>query len=281
MAAILIEEWARYALTADRDATAPSNIVLAPLVLEVEGQVQTLYPCLVAGGTTPQELYDGNEPALNAYNRMVGYLVAARFLPSRAGQVYQATTITVKIGPVAKKTDGSVSLSAQVGDLVARSVEAALQVPCIAAVFANASANRGNLGFGLAGYRRNCAPSPLSSIDYVLQTLSRCANYSAAGYGGCSQQDDLPSAITILTVQTAASGTGWAAFSSLMCQTLDIVNTTGTDIEYRRGGAGSTILIPDGSARAINAITNANQIEVRRLDQSATQVSVTAEAIAY
>lgn len=85
--------------------------------------------------------------------------------------------------------------------------------------------------------------------------------------------------VAILTVQTTAAGTTWATFPARACNSLDIVNNSGAAIEYRRNGAGNSIVIPDGSSRLLIGITNANQIQVKRLDNSVTQVTVTAEAI--
>lgn len=95
------------------------------------------------------------------------------------------------------------------------------------------------------------------------------------------QRSSVPTAssATILTLTTAATGTNWTAFGSTACVALDIVNNTGTTIEYRRGGAGNTIPILSGSSRMIVGITNANSIEVRRVDTSNTQVTLTAEAL--
>ena len=95
------------------------------------------------------------------------------------------------------------------------------------------------------------------------------------------QRSSIPTAssATILTLTTAATGTNWTAFGSQACNALDLVNNTGTSIEYRRGGAGNTIPILSGSSRLIVGITNANSIEVRRVDTSNTQVTVTAEAL--
>lgn len=84
---------------------------------------------------------------------------------------------------------------------------------------------------------------------------------------------------TIMIAATAGSGTGWTAFSSQACSVLDISNVTGTDIEYRRNATGSAMRIPDGGSRMVVGITNASQIEVRRVDLSATPVTVTAEAL--
>lgn len=83
---------------------------------------------------------------------------------------------------------------------------------------------------------------------------------------------------TILSLTTNATGTTYTAFPSQVCTALDIVNTTGTTIEYRRNSAGSAMQIPDKSARLVLGITNANQIDIRRTDTSNTQVTLQAEA---
>jgi hypothetical protein len=84
---------------------------------------------------------------------------------------------------------------------------------------------------------------------------------------------------THVSVTTAATGTNYTAFASQACLLLDIVNTTGTDIEVTRGGTGVAIRVPNNSARMFGAITNASQLSVRRVDTSNTQVAVTAVAI--
>ncbi|NJO65021.1 MAG: hypothetical protein HC836_45000 [Richelia sp. RM2_1_2] len=86
--------------------------------------------------------------------------------------------------------------------------------------------------------------------------------------------------VTISTLSTNVTGTAFALFSSASCTHLEIINLTGTTIEYQRGGSGSAFPIPSGSSRLIVGITNANQIGIRRVDQSATVVSITAEIFA-
>lgn len=83
---------------------------------------------------------------------------------------------------------------------------------------------------------------------------------------------------TILGLTTNATGTTYTAFASQACTALDIVNNTGTTVEYRRGGAGTAMQIPTGTARMVIGITNANQVDVRRTDTSNTQVTLQAEA---
>ena len=84
---------------------------------------------------------------------------------------------------------------------------------------------------------------------------------------------------TIMSLTTAATGTNYTAFSSQTCNSLDIVNTSSVAIEYRRGATGSSMTILSGSSRLVVGISNANQIDVRRVDQSNTQITIPAEAI--
>jgi hypothetical protein len=86
------------------------------------------------------------------------------------------------------------------------------------------------------------------------------------------------SSVVVMSAATNATGTGWTAFSSQACTALDIVNLTGVDIEYRRGAAGTAMRIGNGTARMVIGITNASQVDIRRVDQALTAVTVQAEA---
>lgn len=83
---------------------------------------------------------------------------------------------------------------------------------------------------------------------------------------------------TITSLQTSATGANYATFSVLACTRLQVVNDTGTDIEFRRNGTGSAMPIADGAYYLIIGITDASQIGFRRKDLSNTQVTVKAEA---
>ena len=83
-----------------------------------------------------------------------------------------------------------------------------------------------------------------------------------------------------ITATTANPGSGWTAFASQACTSILIMNATGTNIEIRRGGTGATLIIPDGVGFPVDGLTNCNQIEVRRSDQSNTQVVVRASWVA-
>jgi hypothetical protein len=83
----------------------------------------------------------------------------------------------------------------------------------------------------------------------------------------------------ILTLTTAATGTNWTAFSSQACDALDLTNSSSVAIEYRRGATGNAMQVLSGASRLIVGITNANQIDVRRVDTSNTQITIQAEAL--
>jgi hypothetical protein len=103
--------------------------------------------------------------------------------------------------------------------------------------------------------------------------------------GDVSAANPLPASVpgaqsvTILSLTTAATGATYTAFASQACNSLDIVNTSSVAIQYRRGATGNAMTILGGSSRLIVGISNANQIDVRRVDQSNTQITIPAEAI--
>ena len=79
-----------------------------------------------------------------------------------------------------------------------------------------------------------------------------------------------------LSVTTAATGTNYTAFGSQPCKQLTISNQSGTTIEVRQGGAGVAFQIPTAAFYTFFGITNANQLDVRRVDTGSAQVTVTA-----
>jgi hypothetical protein len=138
-----------------------------------------------------------------------------------------------------------------------------------------------NVGY-TPGTGATIAADDIASVLYQRVKISEGADGSATDVSAANPMpSSVPGAVsaTILSLTTAATGTNWTAFASTTCQSLDIVNTSSVSIEYRRGGAGSTMTILSGSSRLVVGITNANQIEVRRVDTSNTQITIPAEAI--
>lgn len=138
-----------------------------------------------------------------------------------------------------------------------------------------------NVGY-TPGTGATIAADDLSGILYQRVKISEGADGSATDVSAANPMPtSVPGAVsaTILSLTTAATGTNYTAFSSQTCQSLDIVNTSSVAIEYRRGATGNAMTILSGSSRLVVGITNANEIDVRRVDTSNTQITIPAEAI--
>lgn len=138
-----------------------------------------------------------------------------------------------------------------------------------------------NVGY-TPGTGATIAADDLSGVLYQRVKISEGADGSATDVSATNPLPvSVPGAVsvTITSVTTAATGANYTAFSSQICNALDIVNTSSVAIEYRRGATGSSMTILSGSSRLVVGISNANQIDVRRVDQSNTQITIPAEAI--
>lgn len=86
-----------------------------------------------------------------------------------------------------------------------------------------------------------------------------------------------PTRAGIEKLQTQASGATFKTFTGLACTTLSLSNSSVADLEYQISAAGGVQIIATGASYLITGITNANQVGVRRLDQSNTQVYFSGE----
>ena len=77
-------------------------------------------------------------------------------------------------------------------------------------------------------------------------------------------------------VSISASGSNWSAFGSQNLKQLTVSNQTTTSLEFRQNGSGVGFQIPNGAFYTFFGISNANQIEARRVDTANTPVTVTA-----
>jgi hypothetical protein len=128
-------------------------------------------------------------------------------------------------------------------------------------------------------------PLPAGASTSALQTTGNTslanldAKLGALALGGAPVT---PSAVPRLTSVTnasvATSGTGatFVPLASAACNAVEFINTApaAVDIEYRRGGAGVAINIPAGASFPVLGVTNANQLDIRRVDQSNTPQTV-------
>jgi hypothetical protein len=76
------------------------------------------------------------------------------------------------------------------------------------------------------------------------------------------------------SVTTSAAGSSFVTLSSISANQLTMINNSGKDVEVRRNGAGAAIPVFDGSFWTFRGISNADQLSLRRIDQSNVQVTV-------
>lgn len=109
-------------------------------------------------------------------------------------------------------------------------------------------------------YKNTGKPYEGEPADSVLRKLARANHTENWGTGGR---------------QTNNPGTTYAALAAQACSEVDFHNTTGTAIVLRRVGTAVTpITIPSDGHRTVKVIANASEIEVKRSDDSNTQVTL-------
>ena len=76
-------------------------------------------------------------------------------------------------------------------------------------------------------------------------------------------------------VTTNSNGTGWQTLTGIACNTVLVDNDTSYEIEIRKNTASMVAkTIEQSYVFRIEGISNSNEIDVRRVDQSATQLSM-------
>lgn len=136
------------------------------------------------------------------------------------------------------------------------------------------TANLGTLG-GAA------TETTLNTLNGKFGSLGQKAMAASAPVVIASDQSAIPVVPTLssggnLSATTAATGTNWTAFGSQSLRQLTISNQTGATLEFRQGGAGVGFQVPTANFYTFFGLTNASQIEVRRVDTANTQVTITA-----
>ena len=67
----------------------------------------------------------------------------------------------------------------------------------------------------------------------------------------------------------------WAQLPDQVANQVALVNDSGTKIEVRQGGSGAGLRVLSDTTFTFFGIKNLNQLWVRRVDQSTTQVTIT------
>jgi hypothetical protein len=88
--------------------------------------------------------------------------------------------------------------------------------------------------------------------------------------------DAIPSVTSydLAEAQTAATGTNWTALASGTTKNVTVRNRTATSIDIRKVGGSTFFSLADGDDVTFPVLANSNEWEIKRTDNSNTQVVV-------
>ena len=73
---------------------------------------------------------------------------------------------------------------------------------------------------------------------------------------------------------TSADGTSFVALNDLPCHFVHVLNKTGTPLTFKYATDDGVFVLPDGMAWSFRGLNNANQLSVKRTDESTSQVTL-------
>lgn len=91
----------------------------------------------------------------------------------------------------------------------------------------------------------------------------------------------MTSAAFLPSIQTAADGTSFVTLPAMLCSAVHVLNLTGTALSFKRGSAAEAFVLPASAGYTFRGITNANQLAVKRTDESATRVTLNSMEAEY
>ena len=94
--------------------------------------------------------------------------------------------------------------------------------------------------------------------------------------GGSGGSSGLPAVASydLAETQTAATGTNWTTLPSGATKNITVRNRTGTSIDIRKVGGSTFFSLADGDDVPLPVLANSNEWEIKRTDNSNTQVVV-------
>lgn len=253
-----------------------------PVVLTA-AQIATLTPpAAITGFATETTLAATNVLAGAVNESAPGTDTASSGLNGRLQRIAQRLTSMIALLPAALgaggglKVDGSGTALPVSGTVAVTGVATEATLDARTGALTETAPASDTASSGINGRLQRIAQRITSLIALLPASLG-----PKAGSASLSVVEATPTTVTIVSLQTNATGTTYNAFGSQACEMLDLVNTapSAVDLEVRRGGSGNTIVVPAGSSRMFVGLSNASDLQVRRLDQSNAQVTFTGEAV--
>ena len=154
--------------------------------------------------------------------------------------------------------------NAQITDTESAVVETAVQKLAIAQLV-DAAFSGGGGGGGTTIATVSDGIDASVDINTILTTLTTIAtNTTAIAVTSYDQAE----------TQTAATGTNWTALASGATKNITVRNRTGTSIDIRKVGGSTFFSLADGDDVPLPVLANSNEWEIKRTDNSNTQVVV-------
>lgn len=115
------------------------------------------------------------------------------------------------------------------------------------------------------------------SKQYLAQTFTRSGmGFFMMGKDANNKAQVMPvsSSSGYGSAQTGADGSTWVALTAQVAGSVTIVNNTGTTISVSKDGGSTQMQVPTGASFCVNFIQNVSQVQVKRSDDSGTQVTI-------
>jgi hypothetical protein len=76
------------------------------------------------------------------------------------------------------------------------------------------------------------------------------------------------------SISTSSTGNQWQALANQACKYVSLQNVSDADVDIQRNGTGAIWTLSAGYGKTFRGITNANQLAIRKSDQSNTRVTL-------
>lgn len=124
-------------------------------------------------------------------------------------------------------------------------------------------------------------PVPVTGTLTDTQLRATAVNVSVSSLPVTSANSTLQriEPVSLITISTNFTGTTLVQLPNLTARILEIYNDTGTELVYSRGSSGPLMTIEVGGPRKVYLAANANEIYIKRKDDSNISVSFTVEVL--
>jgi hypothetical protein len=126
----------------------------------------------------------------------------------------------------------------------------------------------------IAKYNAQITDTESAVVETAVQKLAIAQLVDATLGGAVIATTSAVTSYDQAETQTAATGTNWTALASGATKNITVRNRTGTSIDIRKVGGSTFFSLADGDDVPLPVLANSNEWEIKRTDNSNTQVVV-------